>query len=237
MRKRNPPKFDRCVKDVKAKGGAVSPYAVCTAAGTRNKGKRRKNIIPPIVPLPTAISQTSEAVQLAKFLRTGKLNKGKRKRNPADESAVAFEQFQGRPSEEQIVIERQIHYHRHLAAAGKLEKLVVVSRQGDRVTLSDFKGAVLAFNEKGTQLFVEGGDQRVNLREFGIATPHEMETLGDVTDVEYFTTKDHLGSDGGTAIYHHKFKRPYPELVYDVPNRQLTFSGGKYVILPEGIDN
>jgi hypothetical protein len=32
----NPSKFDRCVRDVKKKGGAVSPYAVCTAAGTRN---------------------------------------------------------------------------------------------------------------------------------------------------------------------------------------------------------
>jgi hypothetical protein len=198
--------------------------------------KRKRNIIPP-VPLPTAISQTSEGIQVAKFLRTGKLNKGKKRRgNPASEAATAFEQFQGRPSEEQIVIERQIHYHRHLAAAGTLEKLVVVSRQGYRVTLSDFKGAMLAFNEKGTQLFIEGGDQQVKLRDFGISTPHEMETLGDVTDVEYFTTKEHLGSDGGTAIYHHKFHKPYPELVYDVPNRQLSFSGGRYVILPEGID-
>ena len=32
----NPAKFDRCVKAVKAKGGAYDPYAVCTAAGTRN---------------------------------------------------------------------------------------------------------------------------------------------------------------------------------------------------------
>ena len=35
----NPAKFDRCVKAVKAKGGAYDPYAVCTAAGTRGNRK------------------------------------------------------------------------------------------------------------------------------------------------------------------------------------------------------
>jgi hypothetical protein len=203
--------------------------------------KRRKNIIPP-VPLPTAISQTSEGIQVAKFLRTGKLNKGKRKRNPSSEAAEAYAEFHGRDSEETVVVEKQIHYHRHLAAAGKLEKLDVISRSGDRVSLSEFKGAMLCFSERwhetgrGPQLFIEGGDQSVNLKEFGITRPHELETLGDVVAVEYFTTKDHLGSDGGTAIYRHKFLKPLPELVYDVPNRQLSFSGGRYVILPEGID-
>ena len=44
MKKRkpnNPAKFDRCVKAVKAKGSAADPYAVCTAAGTRNPRSRR----------------------------------------------------------------------------------------------------------------------------------------------------------------------------------------------------
>ena len=35
-RKVNPAKFDRCVREVEAKGGDVNAYAVCTAAGTRN---------------------------------------------------------------------------------------------------------------------------------------------------------------------------------------------------------
>lgn len=33
---RNPAKYDRCVKDVQARGGDVNAYAVCTAAGLRN---------------------------------------------------------------------------------------------------------------------------------------------------------------------------------------------------------
>lgn len=34
--RRNPAKFDRCVKHVQARGGDVNAYAVCTAAGTRD---------------------------------------------------------------------------------------------------------------------------------------------------------------------------------------------------------
>ena len=202
MKKLNPAKFDRCVREVKAKGGAYDPYAVCTAAGARNKGRK------------------------------------KARRNPPAEAAEAYRDFHGRDSEETVRVEKEIHYHKHLASAGKLEKLDVIARDGAKVSLSGFKGALLCFNEKRTQLYVEGGDQAVDLQEFGIdpGEAHEMEVLGEVRAVEYFTTKDHLGSEGGTAIYRHKFEKPYPELQYDVRNEQLIFSGGRYVILPEGID-
>ena len=180
---------------MKARGGAVNAYAVCTA-------------------------------------------QQKKKRNPAAQAAEAFQEFQGRESLEEIVVKDQVHYHKHLAAAGRLEKLEVVSRAGEKVSLYGFKKAMLCFNERRNQLFIIGGDQRVDLKQFGISPSqaHETETLGEVVTVEYFTTKEHLGSEGGTAIYRHKFSRPYPELVYDVPNEQLTFSGGKYIITPEGID-
>jgi hypothetical protein len=35
-KRKQPAKFDRCVRKVRAKGGAKNAYAVCTAAGTRN---------------------------------------------------------------------------------------------------------------------------------------------------------------------------------------------------------
>lgn len=157
--------------------------------------------------------------------------------NPPEAAAKAYEEFHGRPSEQTVTITKQIRYHRHLAEVGKLEKLEVVSRQGSKVVLSKFKGALLCMNEAQTQLYIEGGDQTVNLKDFGVSTPHELEVLGECTAVEYFTRKDHLRpQDGGTAIYRHKFHKPYPELQYDVRNAQILFSGGKYVILPEGID-
>ena len=79
--------------------------------------------------------------------------------NPADAAAAKYEEFHGRPSEETVTVKREIHYHKHLAALGKLKKLVVVSREGYKVPIDRFKGATLCENEKGTQLYVEGGDQ------------------------------------------------------------------------------
>jgi hypothetical protein len=165
--------------------------------------------------------------------------KGKaRKGNPAGAAAAGFEDFHGRPSQEVITVTRKIHYHAHLAAAGELTALVVISREtGQKVRLEDFGGALLCFNERRTQLFIEGGDQKVDLDSFGIDTPHEMQALGEVRVVEYFTTKDHLGREGGTATYVHKFDKPYPTLQYDTMNKQLLFSGGRYTVLPEGIDH
>jgi hypothetical protein len=210
--KRQPAKFDRCVKDVKRKGGAVSPYAVCKAS-VKNRAK------------------------------------GKRK-NPAQESLDAYKEFHGREADEIITVEEKIHFHRHLAGAGKLRKLVIqcVDKKA-KVTLSGFKGAVLAFNEKKNQLFVKGGDQSVDLKQFGISKPHELETLGKATLIDYETRKDHLGDEGGEAIYRHKFRttneygKPvtvkvakYPDVIYRVLDEQLEFSGGSYEIRAEGID-
>lgn len=164
--------------------------------------------------------------------------KAPKKGNPADTAALAYKGFHGRDTEEIVTVTKQVHYHKHLASCGKLERIDVVPLNGGKVLLTGFKGALLAFNEKRTQLFAEGGDQKVDLRQFGIApsNAHETETLGDVVAVEYFTTKDHLGSEGGTAVFRHKFSKPYPQLIYDVPNEQLFFSGGKYIVPDEGID-
>jgi hypothetical protein len=71
-----------------------------------------------------------------------------------------------------------------------------------------------------------------------------MNSLGLVTRIEYFTTKKHLGSEGGTAIYFHepgKAERGQsagvgPDLIYDAPNKALLFAGGTYLIKAEGID-
>jgi hypothetical protein len=217
---------------------------------SQTKAKRKRNIIPP-VPLPTAISQVSSGAQVAKFLRTGKLNKGKR--NPAAEAEQGFEDFHGYPSEETVVVKEQIHFHRHLSAAGELEYIVIDTRDGKyRVTVKFKRGeTILAFNEKRNQLFVRGGDQSVDLREFGInpKEAHELETLGPAKKIGYFTTKTHLGEDGGTAIYDHGFRMTnengrhvtvriakYPDVIYRVRDKHLEFSGGSYKILPEGID-
>jgi len=196
----------------------------------RKRAKRRPNIVPAI-PLDTVLTDVS----LGSLFRGGKK---KRKRNPPAAAAEAYQEFHGRPPDELVEVKKTVHFHAHLAGAGKLEKLVVKSAaSGGKVTLSKFGDCLLAFNEDRTQLFVEGGDQRVDLKEFGIKGRHEQEVLGEVLSVDYFTRKDHLRKeDGGTAIYRHKFEKPRPILIYDVPNQQLIFAGGGYEIPPEGID-
>lgn len=208
----NPAKFDRCVRDVKKRGGAKNAYAVCTAAGAR-----------------------------------------KRKKNPADESIAAYRDFHGKEPDEMVTISSTVHYHRHLAGAGELKYLVVDTLDGKfRVTLKFKKDVLLCFNERRNQLFIEGGDQSVDLEQFGIDPDnvHELETLGKASRIGYFTTKVHLRKeDGGTAVYDHQFRMTnedgqhvtvrvarYPDVIYRVLDQHLEFSGGSYKILPEGID-
>ena len=170
-------------------------------------------------------------------------------RNPEAESVSAFESFHGFPPREHVDIEKDEHFHEHLWAVGTLEKLTVLALDGGVVDLSGFKGALLCGNEAGTQLYVEGGDQEVDLSEFGIGEPyHDKEELGKIKKLFYFTNKTHLGDQGGEAVYHHTLGeekttrmqlriKVQPTLAYDVLNKSLEFIGGEYMIEPEGIRN
>ena len=167
--------------------------------------------------------------------------------NPSDEAAAVYEEFHGRPSEEIVTVTEKIHYHKNLAALGELRTLVVVARDGGRVALSRFKKAILCTNEAKNQMFIRGGDQSVDPGAFGIRNVHEVETLGKVVELAYFTRKDHLGDEGGEAIYFHvagetnengkrKMAGWAPDLIYHTIDERLEFSGGSYTIRAEGVD-
>ena len=186
-------------------------------------------------------------------MKIGSKLKKKATGNPADAAAEMYQKFHGRPSGEVVEVEKDVHYHGNLAALGELEKLTVRANDGGLVDLEGFGDAVLCSNERGTQLYVEGGDQAVKLSAFGIGKPyHDIEDLGEVVKLWYFTTKDHLGDQGGEASYHHKLseenktrmsygfgekRAPKPRLLYDVMNEALAFAGGEYTVEPEGIRN
>lgn len=91
---------------------------------------------------------------------------GFRHRNPADAAAEVFEEFHGMPSTEIVEVTKRVHYHKNLAAVGRLEALVVM-RPGGEHRLVGFKGAKLCTNECKNQLFVEGGDQALDSADFG----------------------------------------------------------------------
>jgi len=172
------------------------------------------------------------------------------RRNPADLASEAFERFHGYPAEEKMVFESVEHEHTVFADIGELMELVIVP-EGEKkgVKLFGFDGARLTMNEDWSkpQVFVIGGDQAVDLNEFGIDPKrvHEREILGKVVDVLYYTAKTHLGKDGGEADYHHKFgeesaKRHFrievsPTAAYDTVNQTISLWGGRYTIEEEGI--
>lgn len=174
----------------------------------------------------------------------------RRKNHHNDGAAIeAYSDFHGREPGELIEYDQTVRYPGRTAAIGELVKLKVKVPggrvEGGRVvTLSGFKGAMLTRHPREVQLYVEGGDQSLDLEEFGISAPHGMEFLGEVTEVTYFTRKDHLGKDGGEANYVHKFgkneetgeRTERPLLNFDVANEQLIFAGGGYTIPAEGID-
>lgn len=169
--------------------------------------------------------------------RAHRKNRGRVNSVPAAQER--YERFHGHPSKELVEVKTKVHHHSATSALGDLKKLVIQPEKGPRVKVQNFKGAFLTQNEAGTQLFIDGGDQAVNLADFGIhrKPPHEMEVLGKCLNVYYFTTKDHLRpEDGGTAVYNHKFGRVKPTIIYDVRNRLLSFAGGGYTIPDEGID-
>jgi hypothetical protein len=171
--------------------------------------------------------------------KSGKFAQRKNRGNPVMAAEKRYQSFHGRPSEDLVNVRTTLHSHDVLAGIGDLRKLKIKSANGHwKVTVKFLKPyPILSMNEAATQLYIEGGDQSVDLRDFGIKTPHEKEILGHVTDVWYFTTKDHLRpEDGGTAIYHHKFGKIKPTMIYDVPNQLLEFAGGGYTIPDEGID-
>jgi hypothetical protein len=232
----NPSKFDRCVKEVQQKGGAYNAYAVCSAAGAKNPG---------ITIVPLGLYDVQQIDALGRGIYHG-LKKRNGKKNPLEQATSMYESFHGRPSKEVVEVDETVHYHEALAELGELKQLRVKARDGSVVYLSGFGGSLLCADEQGTQLFIRGGDQSVDLGEFGISDPHEKEDLGEVKQIRYFTTKDHLGSEGGTATFYHDFgeedlergERPRrPRLVYSVRDKLLSLVGGGYTIKPEGIAN
>jgi hypothetical protein len=257
--------FQRCVEAVSKRGGAYDPQAVCAAqerkkygqkeltkrakAGKRAKTRRRnasdwkveKTKARGFRPAGWSVVNTftyetygtyptkAEALRVLKTI-------SEQIQNPADAAMAVSEEFHGRKVKAMIPVQEKRHHHKYLAELGELRKLVVVARDGrHKVTMTKFDGAILATNEDKNQLFIVGGDQSVPLSDFGIRNPHEKETLGEVVKIEYFTDKEHLGSEGGEAVYVHKFKKP-PDLTYYLRDQHLEFAGGSYVVKAEGID-
>ena len=158
----------------------------------------------------------------------------RRKRNPVKAAAALSEAFHGRRAERITDYVDELHEHSTLAELGRLNEIVLAGRPV-RVIRFDAETR-LASNEDGTQLFIVGGDQSLDLKhEFpDCDASKEKVWLGEVESVTYTTAKMHLGREDKTpGPYIHKLGEEggtRPLLVYDTRNEMLEFVGGSYRI-------
>ena len=197
-----------------------------------------------------------------KLLALYESNPRKGKRNPESTAASMYSSFHGRPSRETVEITETIHDHDNVAALGTCcGFLIVAGSKQFAIGLSGYtwspradgpgkkKGGFvktdpaaddvfLSSNEEGTQMFVDGGDQELDLSSLGI-TGREAEkeaiVIGDVAMVAYETEKEFDKFD--LIQYVHTLsedsKGPLPVLRYMRRNSKgarMFLDGGVYYI-------
>ena len=249
--------FDRCVEHVAARGSAYDPYAVCAAGGTRKSGKRRRSAranydgmgdepiayfkqrndgkyrVEFVYPRSGArVTKILTAEKFEEMRASGQYHVYRSSRNnPYESAAELSEALHGRPSESVSYIETPIHVHSTLTELGRL----VMIKLKDGTELEFDAGTMLSSNEAGTQLFIDGGDQSIDLSQFPEVDPtKEAVEYGLDKKVVYWTAKFHMGLRDRTAgEYVHTFgdeSGHQPRLDYDTVNRLLSFVNGHYYI-------
>lgn len=164
--------------------------------------------------------------------------------NPSPDAQSLYETFHGVPSEEELVIHSQIHEHEHLTSLGLLTEIQVKTPTGYLYAKSWGQGKTnsptsdipfLASSEDGRQLFVEGGDQSVDLHKIKMDTKawlRDSMIIGEIVMIQYRTRKSFDGMK--ETDYFHKLseesKQGRPVLVYDSRSQLMSISGGQYHI-------
>jgi HNH endonuclease len=152
--------------------------------------------------------------------------------NPVDAARDLAEAFHGRSAGEVIEVIEELEEHGVLADLGRLNEIVI--RKPKRTIRFD-KNTRLASSEGGTQLFIVGGDQSVDLGAFpDVNQAKETVVLGEAESITYTTAKFHLGEeDKESGPYQHEFAEEggtRPLVIYDTRNQLLSLAGGSYVI-------
>jgi hypothetical protein len=168
---------------------------------------------------------------------------GSRQSNPADTSADLYETFHGAPSTGELEIEEQVHAHSYLAELGTLVELKVstLSKLDAVIEFESGSRPVLCSNEDGTQLYIRGGDQSLDLDALKMGADKWLKdsmVIGVLYELTYETAK---GFDKFklTEYYHDLGEETgiQPMLVYDSLSQLMSVSGGQYKVKDVGITN
>lgn len=163
------------------------------------------------------------------------------KRNPESSAADLYESFHGKPSEELLEIGEEVHYHENLAGLGTLTEIKVDCFSGYSAELKFDRDTQLCSNEEGTQLYIVGGDQSLDLQSLKFKADEidkDQVAIGVITEITYNTQKG-FHNFKPTDYYHELGEESgyQPILTYDTRSQLLTIAGGAYKIKPEGIVN
>jgi hypothetical protein len=188
------------------------------------------------------------------------------RRNPQSEADALYESFHGRPSTETIEITDEIHEHEHLATLGKLVEIFVETESSllAHLQFDPTDPPWLASSEDGRQLYIEGGDQELDLAALKMdgdewrkdrmvigqfAEPERRDSRFPQRDkrkhnITYQTKKKF--DDFEEVDYQHDLGEQTgvrPILEYEPRNKRLLISGGNYRIeqplfdMSPGIEN
>jgi hypothetical protein len=271
---RNPAKFDRCVKAVKRKGGGVNAYAVCTAAGTRNPAgvsivpsARRSGMwdvfINGILRVTKPTRKGAEGYakrwedENAPLKRNRVAANPRRRKNSPEAADRMYEKFHGKKPDGAIIVEEEEHVHENLSVLGQLIEMRIDTVTGICACLSfEDDPPFLCSSEDGQQLYIEAGDQILDLDTLGFDDPKWMKdrmVIGRFSppdgpkekwNIGYQTEKDFDGFE--TILYQHDLgeetslngkirripeeDRVRPMLEYEPKNQKLFITGGQYTI-------
>lgn len=224
--------------------GAITPHKGRRYSG-KNYGLTSEMKVSDAVAMIRATSQAKRS-EFASQLR-----RHNPKRNPESGAAHFYEKFHGKPSTEEVVIEEEEHYHENLGTIGTLCAMVVDTPTGKRATITfDDDIPFLCASEDGTQLYIEGGNQEIDLKALGMDSKEWVKdrmVIGQFAEPEagrrwnisYITAKrfdqfqeiEYQHDLGEANEGEPKSKRrESPILEYDTRNCHLFISGGQYRI-------
>lgn len=169
-------------------------------------------------------------------------NRRLRRANPESDAARVYEDFHGRPAGETLEIIEEKLEHEWLTQLGLLVELKVAAvTKVNAIIAFDKDAPNLCCSEDCRQLYIEGGDQALDLAVLkldGDKWLKDSMVIGVLYELTYQTKKGfhkfklteyfhRLGEETGDK----------PTLLYDPNNKKLSVSGGAYEIRDVGIVN
>jgi hypothetical protein len=154
------------------------------------------------------------------------LDKAKRRSNRNPPVREIFETFNGRPATRATSVQAPRRTPARVAQLGRLR--LIRTADGRTWRFPGDRAPFLAADPRG-KLHVVGGQYRAN---------PAGEQCGEIEQIEYQTSKPHLGHDNETIYYHQlgeeTGERPILEIT---PEGELQIVGGDYRIEADGIHN